>query len=151
MVYNKRVIHIIISSKKRDSLSWCLHSFGPDRDWSESGFPEQITISITLLHYDWTHQIIFLRWLQNLILLRDCIFCHYRSYRLYSEPHWRRPRCYRSRLWRRSYVSYTFVTSTWSWISHTCTHIINKKRPWHFRKRIEHISFIFFIIIFYLL
>ena len=56
-VYNKRVIGILISSKKRDSLSLRMdqtrasHLFDPDRDLSESGFLDLITIPITLLYF----------------------------------------------------------------------------------------------------
>ena len=54
-VYNKRVIdiHVLISSKKRESLSLRIdqirasHSFDPDSDSRESGFLELITISMT--------------------------------------------------------------------------------------------------------
>ena len=50
-VYNKRVIDIVISSKNQDSLllqmdqTRASHLFDPDRDSSESSFPDLITIS----------------------------------------------------------------------------------------------------------
>ena len=53
---NKGVIDIVISSKKRDSFllrmvqTRASHSFDPERDSSESGFLDLVTISITLLY-----------------------------------------------------------------------------------------------------
>ena len=61
------VIDIVISSKKRDSLSLQMdqtrasHSFDPDSDLSESGFLDLITISLTLLYFvnEWMFLSIF--------------------------------------------------------------------------------------------